>query len=202
MRAGLVPCSSPASDQTGLPSVDHVGFAVRRVHAVDHGAPEAVRHLLRRKIAPAARNVAFVLNLVIDDGLVPGSESLRRFFKVVLLQTGVRAPRLGVVVYHAAVMNRPQPAVRIAFLHDAKEAVPIGHRLRAHQVVFVGDRPPHVPVCGKPRHRVAQIAVVRLRSHGLESPRIVRMEENHIRLDAGSHQILNARLRNAESKQD
>ncbi len=73
-------------------------LAVGGVAAVDGGEPEAARHLFGGEIAPAALDVAFVLNFVVDDRLVPGEAALGGFFEVVALQAGVRAPGLGVVV--------------------------------------------------------------------------------------------------------
>ena len=83
---------------------------------------------------------------------------------------------------------------RVALLHDPEEAVPVCHCLRLHQVVLVGERPPHVSVRGQPGHDVLQIAVVRLRVHRLVSPAVVRVKENQIRLDSQIAQLTYPRL--------
>src|SRR5215469_12700882 len=135
-------------------------FAVGSVAAVDGGEPETPRHLFSREIAPAAFDIAFILDLVVDDGLVPRETTLGGLLEIVALQAGVRAPRLRVVVDDARVMNGTKVAVGVFGLNDAKEMIPVGHCLRANQIVFVGDRPPDVSERSKASDRVAEIEVV------------------------------------------
>ena len=169
-------------------------LAVRGVAAIDGGEPEAARHLFGGEIAPAALDVALVLNLVVDDRLVPCEAALGGLLEVVALQAGVRAPGLGVVVDDARVMDGTQVAVRVLGLHDAEEVIPVGHCLRADEVVFVRDGPPDVAECRETRDCVAEIEVVDFVGHGLVAPGVVGVEEDAVGLDAGGLELEEALL--------
>ena len=105
-------------------------------------------------------------------------------------------PRLAVVVPADTVVDGTRVLARIAFLHDAEEAVPVGLALRAHDVELVRHRPPDVAVRREPGHAVAQVAVVRLGRHPVEAPAaaIVGMEQDEVGLDAELHELGDARL--------
>src|SRR5205807_9293323 len=114
-------------------------------------------HFARADIAPAARDVAFVLALVKNDWLAEGFAPLRYLLELIALNAGVGHPGLGVIVHHSAVMDRAQTLIRIAGLDDAKKAIPIGERFGLHEVPFVRERPPHVPVGRQAGSDIAQI---------------------------------------------
>ena len=85
MRAGLAPFELAAVGPPeflgfgffgGELGVDE-GFAVGDVAAVDDAEPVAAGHLFGGEVSPAAEDVAFVLDLVVDDGFLPGGEPAR-----------------------------------------------------------------------------------------------------------------------------
>ena len=118
------------------------------------------------------------------DRLVPGETALGGLLEVVALQAGVRAPRLGVIVDNARVVNGAQMAIRVFSLNDAEEVVPVGHRLGADKVVFVCDGPPDVAKCRETRDGVAEIEIVDFIWHGFVAPCVIRVEEDAVGLDA------------------
>src|SRR5215472_4330436 len=88
------------------------------------------------------------------------------------------------VIDDARVMNGTKVAVRVFGLNDAKEVIPVGHRLGADEVVLVGDGPPDVSECCETRDGVTKIEVVDLIRHRLVAPGVVGMKEDAVRFDA------------------
>ena len=98
----------------------------------------------------------------------------------------MREQRIRVVVEQPAVVDRRQPMVRVGVVHDLDHAVPIRLLLLRHEVVLVGQRPPHVAKRGQPADDVPQVAVVGLVRHAVEAPVafVVGMQQNDVGLDA------------------
>src|ERR1035437_7661926 len=65
-----------------------------------------------------------------------------------------------------------------------------------HEIVFVRERPPDVAIRREPRDDVMQISVVHVRRHPVKTPMpyVIRVKQNHVRLDAELLQIENATL--------
>ena len=83
-------------------------------------------------------------------------------------------------------------ARRVLLRHQTEIIVPIQHGLVAHQVVFIGEGPPHVPESRQPGHGVPQIGKVGFPGHVRKSPAVVGMEQNQVRLNAHFPQLTNA----------
>src|SRR5262245_38392407 len=97
--------------------------------------------------------------------------------------------------------------VRILFLQDLEEAVPISHSLQLyrlpallefhdlfplfihHKVKLIGERPPDVTIGCQARDHLAKVIVIVLRSHYREPPAIVGMEENEVGFDSDIAQL-------------
>ena len=121
-------------------------------------------------------------------GLPPVGAPLRAELHARVLHAGVGAPAATVFVLVAAVVNRAEVIEGVVIGENASVAIPIGVGFRLQQVVFVGQRPPHVAISAEARNDVAQIAVVDLGGHRLIAPLVVGMEEDEIGLDADAAQ--------------
>src|SRR5215469_16336607 len=95
-------------------------------------------------------------------------------------------------------MYGAQMAVGVFGLHDTKEVIPVGHCLRANQIVLVGNRPPDISECSKASDGVAEIEVVDFVGHGLVAPRVVGVEEDAVCLDASGLKLKEALLKELE----
>src|ERR1039458_8559868 len=75
--------------------------------------------------------------------------------------------------------------VRIVLGDNLPETLEICFRLRLEVVPLVGQRPPYIPIGPKPGNHVPQVTIIVFRAHVIEAPvpGVVRMEQNHIRLD-------------------
>ena len=82
--------------------------------------------------------------------------------------------------------------VGVAGTEDAGNPFPVPDGLGGHQVILVGQGPPHVAVGGVAGNNVADVAVVILRAHAGEPPAVIGVKENQIGLDAQLLQLLNA----------
>src|SRR5580698_1055814 len=124
-----------------------VGLAMSDVPAAHGAFPAAANHLLAAYIAPPLVNIAFVAAFVDDDRLgvflPPSAGVLRRAVSVSPLDAAVSDPRAGVVVEAVAVMDRGEVAHMVVRAYDHGEPFPVLGRLRRHEVVLVGHRPPH-----------------------------------------------------------
>ena len=83
-------------------------------------------------------------------------------------------------------------ARRVLLRHQTEIIVPIQHGLVAHQVVFVGKGPPHVPEPRQPGHGVPQIGKVGFLGHVRKAPAVIGMEQNQVRLNAHFPQLTDA----------
>lgn len=119
-------------------------FAVGGVAACDRGEPEAASHLIAGDVAPAAVQVVLVLDLVEDDGLVPGGEPGGGAVEVDGLDGGMGDPGAGVIVGSVGVVNGAEMSVPVVLFDDVEEAIEVLGGLGAHEVVLVGEGPPEV----------------------------------------------------------
>ena len=118
-----------------------------------------------------------------------------REIHVLVLDANMRNPSLAMIIEDSAVVNRPQVLVWISPLYDLEESIPIGHRLRLHQIVLVGQRPPYVPISRQSGNYIAKITIISLCIHGGITPPVVGMEENQVCLDSKLKKIAYALLK-------
>ncbi len=86
---------------------------------------------------------------------------------------------------HVAIMDRAQVLVGIVFFQDMEIAVPLLHRLGIDQeVIFIGKRPPDIPVGGKPRREIGDIAEILLGRHVGIAPAVIGVKDDDVGLDA------------------
>ena len=133
----------------------HVGLAVTHVAAPSHALPEPAHEFPSRYVAPAPIDVALVAALVDDYRLPVQFAPSTGALQIMSLDALVGHPGLGVVIEDVVVVNGPKMVVRILFLDDPKEPIPIGHALRFHKIELVGQGPPHVALGREPGDDVA-----------------------------------------------
>ncbi len=157
-----------------------------------------MHHLLGRDVAPAHLDVALVAALVVDHRLpVAVRTQVVRHARGRCSGSSVRDPRQGVVVEDAsAVVDGAQVIVGVRVAHELEVIVPVLHLDRGHEVVLVGQGPPHVAERSEPSHQILQDALVDAARHVVEAPRaeVVGVEEDEVGLDAELLQVEDAAL--------
>jgi len=171
-----------------------IRLAVGNVTAGDYAEPEAPGHLLAGEVAPAAVQIAFILNFVEAYWLLPCLQPIFRRFKFRGLQARMRHPRMGVVVHHVRIVDGPQVACWVVLLYDVKEAVEVLHGFRSHEVPLIRKGPPDVTVRRQPRQHITQIEIVHVCGHRCVSPSVVRMKQDEVCFDPHFAQIGDALL--------
>jgi hypothetical protein len=74
------------------------------------------------------------------------------------------------------------------------EALPVDGPLRGHQLVLVGQRPPHVREGGQSPHYVGEVSIVSVGAEIGEPPPVIGVEEDEVCLDAERVQVRDALL--------
>ena len=159
------------------------GFAVGDVGSVDGAEPVAFGHFVGGEIAPTGEDVAFVLDLVVDDGLFPGVEPAGGGGEVIGLEAGVGDGGAGVVVHDVRVVDGAHVLVGVVLLDELEETGELGGGLGADEVELVGEGPPDVAIGTEAGDDVAEVAVVDLRRESGVAPAVVGVEEDEVGLD-------------------
>jgi hypothetical protein len=80
------------------------------------------------------------------------------------------------------IVDRGQVTVRVLGGDQLADPVPVRCGLGNDQVVFVGQGPPNIGVPGQPPHHVPHHPVVHRRTQVGETPPVVRVEQDEVRL--------------------
>ena len=173
-----------------------------RITAADCSFPESPGHLLSADVAPVVLDISLIHDLVQHHRLLialpPLLHPLTGQIRVDPLHRTMRDPRPCVVIHLLTVVNGTQMAVHILLTDDRRIPLPVRQWFLRHQVIFIGQRPPHIPVGRKSRDHILPVQIVLLFRHHGESPSVVRMHHDQIRLDPKLHQILDPSLQMGE----
>jgi hypothetical protein len=80
------------------------------------------------------------------------------------------------------VVDRQQMSVRILPRHELAQPDPVGHGLRVHEVVLVGQREPDIWEAGQSADDVANQVVVHGGAQVREAPPVVGVEQDQVHL--------------------
>ncbi len=174
-----------------------VGLPVAGIAAADEGLPESAGQFFPRNISPAQRQISLIGNLIPDNRFLVLIQIIRRVFhmlvKILPLHTAVRDPVLMIIIKSHTVVNGNQVSVRIRLLYRRRKLLPVLNRLRG-QVILICHRPPHVAESAVAGRRIVQIQLLALCRHIGESPFVIRVQKNQVRLDSHLAQLCDARI--------
>ena len=145
-------------------------FAMTGIPAAQGTLPEASDHFLPGNITPAMLNVSLIGNFIQHDRLSEFSPPFVRIFgcpvQILTLNTAVGNPRAGMIIHLQTLMNRTQMAIRIIPAHQVSVKLPILFCFCWQKVIFIGCRPPYVPICRKTCQHIFPVQFVSFPWHG------------------------------------
>src|SRR5208337_1811579 len=181
----------PPEDVTGL----NVGLAVGTVRARHGDPPVALDFFIRGQVAPLIRVVSLVPVLLYAYRLPilrPRPDPRRVGVATLQLDFAMGHPGLAVVIPDVPVVNSAQVVVRVQTLDGLKNGVPIlGGR---EEVPLIRHRPPDISKSCQARDKISQVSIIMSGVHRGETPMVIRVEKNQIRLDAQGVQVTQALL--------
>ena len=80
--------------------------------------------------------------------------------------------------------------VRVALADGIRNGLPVGQLLGRHQIIFIGQGPPYIPVGTVTGGHVADVEQILRAGHGGKSPAVIGVEQDQVGLNAQVQQCL------------
>jgi hypothetical protein len=93
-------------------------------------------------------------------------------------------PGTRMIIKDFAVMYGTEASVRIFFAEYGGVVFPIGYSFMAHNIILVCQGPPDIAISRKPRNAVIPVKIITVLRHHAETPPIIRMHDDNIRLNS------------------
>ncbi len=171
-----------------------ISFPMPCITAPERGFPKPAGQLLSGDITPAHIEIPFISNLIPHHRF---SVTLPQFVgilymavQILPLQAAMGDSRPGKIIKLYAVMDRTQMVVGVLFTQDGGIVLPILQGFGFHQIILVGQAPPHIPISRISGCYIIPVQVIGLSSHIRKSPAIIRMHDNDIRLQPSVPKLL------------